>query len=149
MENMRVIHFHNMKMVSSGPITNMEELTEFDNWWSKIDLNDYITPRDFMYEDDEKNCMIWLVAIPRGFTDTGKYEVVDFPGGLYAVSTAKDGNKEDMDNVKNIISQWIKDSGCFEETNERHKMAHVCTPKIFKEKMGYHLTDLFVPIVVK
>jgi len=58
MENIRVINFPSMKMVSSGPITNMNELNEFDNWWSKIDMKDYITPRDFMYSDKYNNCMI-------------------------------------------------------------------------------------------
>ena len=149
MENIRVINFPSMKMVSSGPITNAKELDEFDNWWSKIDMKDYITPRDFMYSDENNNCMIWLIAVPRRFADFGKYEVIDFPGGLYAVGTAKDGNEENMNRVKKMISQWVKDSGCFEETSERHGMAHVCTPKIFKEKMGYHLTDFFVPIIAK
>ncbi|MCL2512933.1 MAG: GyrI-like domain-containing protein [Oscillospiraceae bacterium] len=149
MENIRIINFPSMKMVSSGPITNEKELDEFDNWWSKIDMKDYITPRDFMYHDKERNCMIWLIAIPKGFDDVGKYEMINFFGGLYAVGTAKDGDETDMNQTKNMISQWIKDSGCFEETNERHGMAHICTPKIFKEKMGYHLTDFFVPIIVK
>jgi len=149
MENIRVINFPSMKMVSSGPITNMNELNEFDNWWSKIDMKDYITPRDFMYSDKDNNCMIWLIAVPKEFTDFGKYEMFDFPGGLYAVGTAKDGNEEDVNRVKKMISQWVKDSGCFEEISERHGMSHVCTPKIFKEKMGYNLTDLFVPIIAK
>ena len=65
------------------------------------------------------------------------------------MGTAKDGNEENMNRVKKMISQWVKDSGCFEETSERHGMAHVCTPEIFKEKTGYHLTDFFVPIITK
>jgi hypothetical protein len=127
----------------------MKKFEEFDNWWSNIDTKDYITPRDFMYSDGENNGMIWLFAPPIGFTDVGKYEWVDFPGGLYAVGTAKDGDEEDSENTKEMISQWIKDSGCFEETNQRYTMSHISTPKIFKEKMGYHLTEFFVPIVAK
>lgn len=142
-------------MVRSGPITNMEEFDAFDKWWSNIDMKHYITPRDFMYHNVKQNFMEWLIAIPEGFRDTDKYEVFDFPGGLYAVGTAKDGDEQDMKRVKSIVSQWIKDSGCFEESTdendscERYTLAHVCTPKIFKEKMGYHLTDFFIPLVVK
>lgn len=53
------------------------------------------------------------------------------------------------------LRKWLQDSGCFEESNEsndlhrRYELDHVCTPPIFKEKMGYHLTDLFIPIVTK
>jgi hypothetical protein len=32
---------------------------------------------------------------------------------------------------------------------ERYEMCHVVTPKVFKEKKGYHLSDIFVPIVLK
>lgn len=149
MEHIRVINFPSMKMVSSGPITTMDELTAFEHWWRKIDMKDCITPRDFMYNDEKRNCMIWLIAVPKGFIDADKYEMIDFPGGLFAVGTAKDGDDADMKRSKNMVIQWINDSGCFEVSKERHEMAHVCTPKVFKEKMGYHLTDFFVPIDVK
>ena len=141
-------------MVKSGLITNMEELTEFDNWWSAIDMKDYITPRDFMYsENDEKGKLIgmrWLFAIPRGFTDTGKYEVIDFPGGLYAVGTVRQDEFDDKE-----ILQWIKNSQFFEISNNgndpyrRYILHNVITPRIFKEKIGYHLNDIFVPIEFK
>lgn len=70
-----------------------------------------------MYHDKKQNCMIWLVALPEGFTHTEKYEPIDFPGGFYAVRTAKDGGEADMDRVRKMISAWIKESECFEESN--------------------------------
>ncbi len=45
--DIRVINFPNMKMISSGPLKDMEAFEEFDNWWSSIDTKNYITPRDF------------------------------------------------------------------------------------------------------
>lgn len=48
MHNVRVINIPELKVVSSGQITNMSELETFDNWWSSIDMKGYITPRDFM-----------------------------------------------------------------------------------------------------
>jgi len=152
--DLRVIRFPRMKMISSGPLTDMETFDEFDNWWSAVDTKNYITPRDFLYFDGELNCMIWLFAPPENFENTSKYLSVDFPGGLYAVCSAKDGDGVDMDRVKTAMRKWIRDSGCFEEANaandvcKRYELGHVCTPKIFKEKMGYHLMDLFIPIVV-
>lgn len=154
MQNIRVINIPPLKVVSSGSITTMEELEAFDKWWSSIDAKHYITPRDFMCFNVKKNYMEWIYAIPEGHTDTGGYELGDFPGGLYAVGTSKD-SEDDSNEAKEFIRKWVIDSKCFEvSTNEndpveRYEMCHVTTPKIFKEKMGYHLSDIFVPIVVK
>lgn len=100
----------------------MEELEKFDRWWSAIDVKNYITPRDFMWYNETEKYMEWVFAIPDNYKDFGDYSLEDFPGGLYAVITSKD--------------------------NE-YAMNHVITPKVFKEKMGYHLSDNFIPIVVK
>ncbi len=153
--DIRVINFPAMKMIISDQIRDMKELDEFDRFINGVDVKNYITPRDFMYSDEENGCMMWLFAPPENYNNTSKYETIDFPGGLYAVCSAKDGDGVDMDNTRTSIKKWIKDSNCFEESNEnndsckRYTLTHVCTPKIFKEKMGYHLTDFFVPIVVK
>ncbi len=153
--DIRVINFPAMQMITSEPIKDMKEFEEFDRFINGIDVKNFITPRDFMYFDEENDCMMWLFAPPENYINTSRYKVIDFPGGLYAVCSAKDGDGVDMDNTKASIKKWIKDSGCFEESNKnndsytRYTLTHVCTPKIFKEKMGYHLTDFFIPIVVK
>lgn len=154
MQNIRVINIPPLKVVTSGSITTMEELEAFDKWWSSIDVRNYITPRDFMWYNSKKNCMEWIFAIPEGYTETGGYELMDFTGGLYAVTTSKD-TEEDCDEAKEYIHKWVADSNSFElstrenDSVERYSMNHIITPKIFKEKMGYHLSDIFVPIVVK
>lgn len=154
MHHIRVIQIPPLKVVTSGSITTMEELEAFDRWWSAIDMKHYITPRDFMWFNESRNYMEWVFAIPEGLTDTGGYELTEFAGGLYAVGTTKD-SEEDNEQVKKSIKEWVKGSGCFELSNknnepiERYTMFHVITPKVFKEKMGYHLSDIFVPIVLK
>ncbi len=58
-------------------------------------------------------------------------------------------------NAREQLCKWVIESDCFELSTEkndtaiRYTMNHVITPKIFREKMGYHLSDNFVPIVVK
>lgn len=154
MQNVRIIKIPELKIVSSGAITNMEELEKFDSWWSAIDVNNYITPRDFMWYNEKEKYLEWVFAIPDNYKIFGDYKLKDFPGGLYAVMTSQD-NEEDCNNAREQICKWIKESCCFElstvenDITIRYTMNHVITPKIFKEKMGYHLTDNFVPIVVK
>jgi hypothetical protein len=154
MQNIKVINIPPLKVVSSGSITTMEELEAFDRWWSSIDTKHYISPRDFMWYNEKKNYMEWVFAIPEGNTDTGGYELADFPGGLYAVGISKD-SEDDSNEVKQFIRKWVTDSNYFElstsenDSVERYEMTHITTPKIFKEKMGYHLSDIFIPIVAK
>lgn len=154
MESIRVIEIPPLKVVNSGSISAMEDFEAFDQWWSSIDVKHYITPRDFMWYNVKKQYLEWFFALPEGYKDTGGYEVVDFPGGLYAVAASKDA-EEEVEDTKAFIRSWIEESGYFalstmeNDPAERYVMAHVTTPKIFKAKMGYHLSDIFVPIVVK
>lgn len=146
MQSIRIIKIPQLKVVSSGAITNMEEFEAFDKWWSEIDVSHYITPRDFMWYNEKEKCMEWVFAVPDNYDNFNRYKLVDFPGGLYAVATSKD-TEEDCNNTKEQIRKWVIESGCFElSTNDndittRYTMSHVITPKIFKTKMGYHLTD--------
>lgn len=153
--DIRVINFPSMKMISSGPLKDMEAFDAFDNWWSNVDVQSYITPRDFMFFDEAAGSMVWLFAPPENFENTSQYDYIDFPGGLYVVCSSKDGDGVDMNEKKAAMRKWIHESGCFEESSEnndkhkRYELGHVCTPNVFKEKMGYHLMDLFIPIVVQ
>lgn len=152
--DVRVIYFPPVRMLRSGPIRDMEFFEKFDSWWSNIDMKNYITPRDFLYYNAKGEYMEWLIAIPENFTETENYEVYEFPGGLYAVGTAKDKEDESA-RTKEAIKKWIEETGCFEistehnDLHERYDMVHVITPKIFREKMGYHLSDMWIPIVAK
>ena len=150
----RVINFPKMKMVSSGSINGMKEFNDFDNWWSSIDMKNYISPRDFIQFNKKMNYMEWLFAIPENFMNESSYKIIDFEGGLYAVGTSKD-SKDSSNEVRKEIYEWVDKSECFAISNEkndaseRYELSHVITPKIFKEKMGYHLSDTFIPIVIK
>jgi hypothetical protein len=153
MKDIRIIRIPQLKVVSSGAITSIEEMEAFDRWWSGIDVSQYITPRDFMWYNEKDKYMEWVFAVPDNYNNISDYQVVDFPGGLYAVAASKD-TEEDCNIAKEQIRKWVMESGCFElsteenDTTIRYTMNHVLTPSIFKEKMGYHLSDNFVPIVV-
>lgn len=85
--DIRVIELPKGKAARSGK----SDLDEFDKWWSSIKVEQNIFPRDFMWFNPVLNDFEWLFIIPENLTDTNGYEVFDFPGGLYAVATAIDG----------------------------------------------------------
>lgn len=147
----RIIELPAVRMARSGK----SDLDAFNTWWSGIAAQDKYSlfPRDFMWFNKELDCFEWLYALPAGVTDSGGYEVFDFPGGLYAVAACKDG--EEITRTNAFIHEWVAKSEVFEESPcnpdgvARYDMGHIITPHGSRERLGYELMDLFVPIAYK
>ena len=156
MENPRIVELPRSKMVSSGcsteenPFADGSRLMRFNDWWMAVDAQrvDPFFPRDFMWYDRENGGLVWYYAVTDAPGDTGGFEVIDFPGGLYAAAVSRDGDDEDGNRVFNEVIQWIKQSGCFElnMVPGHYDMFHVITPKAAAEAMGYQQLEIFVPI---
>ena len=135
-------------MVSSGS----QDLDGFDRWWSAVDRGrkDRFFPRDFMWFDPEAGSLVWYYALPDGVSDTGGYDVVDFPGGLYAAAVSRDQDDRDGERVYAAVKEWVENSGCFavDEGPGRRTMFHVVTSDAAFRAMGYRQLDLYVPIRV-
>lgn len=124
-------------------------LGEFDQWWSAVDKtrSDKFFPRDFMYYDKGAGELVWLYALPEG-ANSGKYNSVDFAGGLYAAAISRDGDDVDGERVLNGIKAWVKDAGVFtdDESDMRPVLFHVITPNPAFEKLGYRQLDIYLPV---
>lgn len=152
MKDLRIIELPQMKMVTSGP-KDLEELGEFDSWWSNIEAKreNRIYPYDFMYFDAKLGKMVWNYILPSNVTDTMGYDVIDFPGGIYAASISIDGDDVDGEKVYNDIKSWIESNNAFEldESSDRHTMFHIITSDKVYEALGYRQLDIYVPIKIK
>lgn len=86
-------------------------------------------PRDFMWFDEESRRLVWYYALPPDAADPEGFDVVDFPGGLYAVAVSKDEDDADGERVYAEIKKWVEDSRVFAvyEGPQRHTMFHVIT----------------------
>ena len=150
-------------MVSSGPLDDFETFTRFHDWFSEYDKlhGDRFYPHNFMWADIYGK-MVWnyavsgapvnndcsafnIVKIPTGF------EIIDFPGGLYAAAISVDADGEDHDKVLDSIKEWVSTSGCFEpdETETRRSLGTITSPENIKDIMGYDQMDLLFPIKIK
>jgi len=148
MEGIRIIGLPEARMVTSG----IGGIEEFDEWFSEVNKTrkDAFFPRDFMFFDQEKNHLVWYYALPDGLEDTNGFDVVQFPGGLYAAAVSEDENDVDGDRVYKGIIEWVNNSNCFEldERPGHYTMFHVITPDSAYQVMGYRQLDIFVPIKV-
>lgn len=145
MPDIKIVKLPRVKMARSGNT----DLDIFDKWWSAIDIEQTLFPRDFMWFNPRINAFEWLFTIPENLVDTNGYEVFEFPGGLYAVATALDEGEE-IGRINKCIHKWVNESCDYEYDNgnsfeERYDMGHVVTPP----EASIRQMDLFIPIVKK
>ena len=135
-------------MVSSGD----KKLEEFDRWWTKEDQNriDKFFPRDFMMYDNDNKKLIWYYVLSSHIENTQGYDVINFPGGLYAVAVSKDKDDADGERVYSEIKQWIKSNNVFsiDEKSGHYTMFHVIKSDDVYDAIGYRQLDIFVPIKI-
>ena len=152
----RIIELPACKMVWSGVckdgsnVAENERLKHFNEWWTAQDKlrRDLFYARDFMWHDSEANGLAWGLAVAEIPKGTSGYEVMDFPGGLYAVVNYADNDAEGA--YKNI-KKWVEESGCFapDDSASRHFLWHFISTEAVKTAMGYYQYDFYFPIKIK
>lgn len=154
----RIVALPACKMVTSGPARGDGifapggVLMRFNEWFAEFDKGraDRFYPRDFMWSPPGGGFQ-WGYAVSELPKDTGGFEVIDFPGGLYAVAVSVDADGADHDRVYGRIREWVNASGCFvlDESDERRSLGNITSPPSAREIMGYDQMDLYLPIAVK
>ena len=100
--DVRIIELPACKMVWSGVCKDgsntmeSKQLKQFSEWWSAQDKlrSDRFYARDFMWYDHGGSGLAWGLAVSEVPADTDAFEVIDFPGGLYAVANYADNDAE-------------------------------------------------------
>lgn len=158
MQHIRVIEIPNMKAVCSGPLTDMEKFTQFNDWFSQYhaSLPCELYPRDFMWYNERLGAQEWFYALPYGadLSAVREYEIVDLPHGLFAVASCLDADldrAEDWMKTREELIRWAESSGRFrlyvnaENKPERYPMFHIVSPGRLIPQ-GISIEDLYVPI---
>jgi len=148
----RVIELPACKMVTSGvcPSEECERMQRFHAWWPAQDAlrRDRFYTRDFLGWDFDAKGFVWGLAFPELPEDTGGWEAVDFPGGLFAVANYNGGAAEP---AYQSIKKWVENSACFrlDEGGGRNVMWSCLNSKAAAAAMGYWQYDFYVPIRIK
>lgn len=99
-------------------------------------------PKDFLYW--EGSGFVWLYMFEDGMMVPPEFEIIDFPGGLYAVATDID-QKTDKELMDTEMDQFLNENG-FERDASRWELGNVITSPLAKEIMGYGQMDYYTPI---
>lgn len=104
---------------------------------------------DFLYGKDGKAEWIWAIKDEVTETDTHPYKIIEYTGGLYAVSVSVDGDGESHDKVRRKTEKWLESTNFIIDTN-RELMGHmIYVDEEIKEGLGYNQMNLYAPIKIR
>lgn len=144
MQGVRIYEMPKLKMVSSGiGMFGEEKFERFMGWMSsqKRDL----FPKDFLFF--EGNGLHWIYIYEEGMNVPEEFDIIDFEGGLYAVTTDID-QKTDTEAMKIEVDEFLKANG-FERDLTRPELGNIITSPLVQEILGYEQMDYYTPIKAK
>lgn len=145
-----IVRIPKFRAVTSGLIS-FEELFggEFEPWQeahSHLFKPVIFDAADFLCEKDGKVEWIWALRDDVTKDDVSPYEIIEYPGGLYAVAVSVDGDGESNNKVRNKTEKWLERTN-FVIDKERGLMGHmIYVDDEIKEGLGYHQMNLYTPI---
>lgn len=146
MEQVRVYEIPACRMVASGSgMFGDGVLERFMEWMDGQPRS--VFPKDFLWFDGQG--FVWYYVYDEGMEVPDFLTIVDFPGGLYAVATGKDGDDADAQDAKRAIDGFIKNSGCFERDTARAELGNIISAPAAEKALGYSQMDYYTPIRVK
>jgi hypothetical protein len=110
---------------------------------------------DFMLVNEDKATMICAVKEGVSEADVSPLELIDFPGGLYAMAVSIDEDDESIQKVQDKIFQWVEGTN-FEVDKSRNFMFNMpyldeenAYQKDIEKGLGYRQMQRYVPIKLK
>jgi len=104
---------------------------------------------DFLCEKDGKAEWIWALREEVTQADTAPYEIIEYPGGLYAAAVSVDGDGESHNKVREKTAKWLESTN-FILDDRRGLMGHmIYADDEIKKGLGYHQMALYAPIKLK
>lgn len=112
---------------------------------------------DFLLSRNDK--AEWICAVKDGVTngDVGAFEIIDFPGGLYAMAVSIDEDNESIHKVEDKVRRWIENTN-FELDKGRNVMFNMpylyedgrdIAYKDIEKGLGYKQMQRYFPIKLK
>ena len=144
MQSIRIYEMPACKMVSSGTgMFGEEKFTRFEEWFSAQKRGMF--PKDYLYWAGEG--FVWLYTLEDGMTPPPEFEVIDFPGGLYAVATDID-QKTDKKLMNAEVDKFLGENG-LERDSSRTELGNIITSLRAREIMGFEQMDYYYPVRAK
>jgi len=147
-----IVKIPNFRAVTSGLCVWGEDFENFHEWrqsHNHLFKNVIFDCPDFLTGKEEKFEWFWAVGDEVSQADVYPYEIVEFVGGLYAVTVSMDGDGESHNKVRAKVTKWLETTN-FEEDTSRVKMGHIIYyDEEIKKGLGYNQMNLYEPIKLR
>jgi len=141
MQSVRIIEIPKCKVVSSGiGMFGDDNFTKFDEFISSLPNTMY--SKDFLFEAE--GGLHWVYVYEDGMRVPNGLSIIDFAGGLFAVTTDID-QQTNIEAMDKELHEFLNANG-FEQDKSRPRMGNVITPAQAQEVLGYNQMDYFMPI---
>ena len=141
MQSVRIIEIPKCKVVSSGiGMFGDDNFTKFDEFISSLPNTMY--SKDFLFEVE--GGLHWIYVYEDGMRVPNGLSIIDFAGGLFAVTTDID-QQTNIEAMDKELHEFLNANG-FEQDKSRPRMGNVITPAQAQEVLGYNQMDYFMPI---
>lgn len=93
----------------------------------------------------------WIWKLKDGVTelDTAPYEIIEHPGGLYAVAATIDADNESVMKVFHKIEKWISQTNFVIDNSRAVASNMIYVDDEIKAGLGYDQLNLYVPVKIK
>ena len=143
METVRLYEMPACRMVASGYGMFGDGVLERFMAWMETQPRS-VFPKDFL-GGDEKG-FVWYYLYEEGMSVPEGLNVVDFPGGLYAVACGIDENEADYVSVMAELERFIEQNPPLEKDPARMELGNVITSPAAQEALGYCQMDYYKPV---
>ncbi|MDE6739490.1 MAG: MerR family transcriptional regulator [Lachnospiraceae bacterium] len=147
-----IVRIPPFRAVTSGVMSYDDIFGEFQLWQEAH--NDFYKPiifesPDFLSENNGKLEWIWRIKDEITEVDVTPYEIIEHPGGLYAVAVSIDGDDESGNKVLHKIEKWIERTNFVIDDNRATSVHMIYVDDEIRKGLGYHQLNFYAPIKLK
>ena len=146
MHPIRIYTMPQCRMVASQwGVFGEPAIDNFDTWMETLPRPMF--PKDFItWEDSKPENMVfqWFYMYEEGMTLPEGAEVVDFPGGMYAVGTDID-QQTDKAAMDAAVAEFIARYG-FEMDPTRRELGNIISSPAVSSVLGFEQMDYYYPV---
>lgn len=144
-----IVRIPPFRAVTSGAMPYDDIFGKFQLWQEAH--NDFFKPiifesPDFLCENNGNLEWIWRLKDEITEVDVAPYEIMEHPGGLYAVAVSIDGDGESGNKVLNKIEKWIERTNFVLDDSRATSVHMIYVDDEIRKGLGYHQMNFYAPI---
>lgn len=146
MQPIRIYDMPPCRMVASPVGMFGEPVLDAFNTWMEAQPRS-LFPRDFLTWDDSDPAhpgFRWYYLYEEGMALPDGAEIVNFPGGMYAVATGID-QQTDKKAMDADVAVFLEENGLMIDP-ERRELGNIITSPVVQKVLGYEQMDYYYPV---